>query len=100
MRTVAAFLMMIALVSCGAPGGVGKVTYAYDNTKSFRDGALAVAAIAGGLVSGGVSEAEQATARAVDANRSAEAINASNNAAKVASEEIGAGVIKATTLPK
>lgn len=93
-------LLSLFLASCQAPGGVGRVTYAYDNTESFRDGAVAVAAIAGGLISAGVSKAEEVTKRSVDANRSAETINASNNATKIASEGIAADVTKTITVPK
>jgi hypothetical protein len=72
--------------------GVGVV---YDNEKSFRDGAIAAAAIAAGYFATAASEAAEVTSQVTNTNaattaqkKAAEAaaveINASNNAVKMA----------------
>lgn len=83
----------------GAARGAGWAV-TWDNEKSFQDGAILATAAAGAWANIASAKAAEATTRALDANRSAEAINASNNAARVASEGIAADVTKSTTLPK
>lgn len=72
----------------------------WDHENSFRDGAILATAAVGAWANVASTKAAEATTRAVDANRSAEAINASNNAAKIASEGIAADVTKTITVPK
>lgn len=72
----------------------------WDNDESFRS-AITGAVAVGGLYYGAAQHAAtEATARAANANATKQAINASNNATKIASEGIAADVTKATVLPK
>lgn len=113
-RIIAALLCASSLSSCltitnangnvawggrGAARGAGWAV-TWDNEKSFQDGAILATAAVGAWASVASTKAAEATTRAVDANRSAEAINASNNATSVATEGIKADVIKSTVLPK
>jgi hypothetical protein len=109
-----AVLVMAALPSCfsvtnvnghvawggkGAARGNGWAVV-YDNEQSFRDGAVLAGAAASSGFSYLADKAAEGTAQVINANAARQAINASNNAAAVATEEIKAGVIKATVLPK
>lgn len=108
MRTLT-ILLCAALTSCtfsnakcnlafGGKGAYGGRDFSvvWDNEKSFSDGAIIAGLAVGAYQATALGKAAEVTNRAVDANRSAEAINASNNAVKTT--EIGAGVTKATTL--
>lgn len=85
----------VALGGKGAARGEGWAVV-WDNEASFREGAMLATAAVGAWANVASTKAAEATTRALDANRSAEAINASNNAVKTV--EIGAGVTKATTV--
>ncbi len=76
-------------------------TYVYDNQKSFRDGAVAVTALAASVVSAAATAASETTAQVASTNAAnvsntatkastAAAINASNNATKTTLAEIAA----------
>lgn len=85
----------IAFGGRGAARGTGYAV-AWDNVENMNNALIAGTVLGGGLISAGVSKAEEVTKRAADVNRSTEVINASNNAVKTA--EIGAEVTKSTTL--
>jgi ribose 5-phosphate isomerase RpiB len=64
----------------------------WDNVKSFRDAAVLATAAVGAWANVASDKAAEATTRTVDSNRSAEAINASNNATSVQLGEQAAGI--------
>lgn len=92
-------------VAVGGKGGYerspnGAVRMIYDNEKSLQDAALAAVGIAGFAADKAATKAKETTAQVTSGHRSAETINASNNAASVAKEGIAADVTKTITIPK
>ncbi len=71
-------------IALGGRGAYKSKVFAvtWDNEKSFSDGTIAATAVAGLYYSAAQAAAREATARVESTNRSAEAINASNNAVK------------------
>jgi hypothetical protein len=101
----ALLLLPLLLASCTVSNAKwnvalgGKGAYAgrdfsvtWDNVKSFRDAAVLATAAVGAWANVASDKAAEATTRTVDSNRSAEAINASNNATSVQLGEQAAGI--------
>jgi hypothetical protein len=100
LRSTVAALALLLCASCTVTTEKGNVAFggkgaargsgwavAWDNEKSFSDGAIAGTAIAGLYYSAATAAAKEATSRTMSANATNQAINASNNATAV---ELGA----------
>ena len=90
---------VIAFMGKGAYNG-RDFSVVWDHDESVKSVVTGIVAGAGLYYGAAQHAASEATTRALDANRSTEAINASNNATQIASEGIAADVIKTTTVPK
>ena len=72
----------------------------WDDEQSFQDGAIAVTAVAGAVISAGVTKGQQAVDKAANANSTQQAINANNNATAVelGAQKAGVETTKSTVL--
>lgn len=92
-------------VSLGGKSAYRSATFGvvHDHNKSFRDGTLAAALIAGSYYSAATAAAKEVTSQVATKEATKTAINSSNNAAAVSIETIKAGVateaIKAGAAP-
>jgi hypothetical protein len=90
---------VIAFMGKGAYNG-RDFSVVWDHDESVKSVATAVIAGAGLYYGAAQHAASEATTRVVNGNATQQAINANNNATKIASEGIAADVTKAVTIPK
>jgi len=88
-------------VSLGGKSAYKSATFGvvHDHNKSFRDGTLAAASIAGLYYSAATAAAREASSQVATKEATKTTVNASNNATSVAIEGIKADVTKSTFVP-